>query len=154
MLCCFLQISPGISWFQHGFNVFCTPPVPDLISNQPLQLSYSKLINAAGAHGQNPCQEQGLNTFPPLPCFGKGGGTVDRFVVYYPHSSIEPYLPNVFSSAVCPVPAVPRFSGFSVTQAVSDAICLHPPLKGTSQWHTIPNSGCFPALTHTQPYPR
>ena len=99
-------------------------------------------------------EEQGLNPFPPLPCFGKGGGTVDRFVVYYPHSSIEPYLPNVFSSAVCPVPAVPRFSGFSVTQAVSDAICLHPPLKGTSQWHTIPNSGCFPALTHTQPYPR
>lgn len=92
-------------------------------------------------------KEQGLNPFPPLLCFGKGGGTVDSFVVYYPHSSIDPYLPNTFSSAACPAPAVPQFPGFSITQAVSDAICLHPPLKGTSQWHTIPNSGCLPALT-------
>lgn len=96
-----------------------------------------------------------MNPFPPLSCFGTGEGTVDSFVLYHPHSSTDPHLPNAFGSAVCPVPAVPQFSGFSVTQAVSDVICLHSALKGTSQRHMIPTVAVsLPAPTCSLILPR
>lgn len=88
----------------------------------------------------------GVEPIPSSPPLCEGWGAVGSFSVYYP-CSVNPYLPHVFRSEVCPLPAAPQLAAFPVTPAVSGAICLQPPLEGTSPQHT---AGSLPLL-HAAP---